>query len=159
MRRTFWISTALLLFAASAYAAPPRTHALLGNWVYDASGSSFDGGVPYLSGTMHFEAVAGGIRVQTQVVLAVGKGMPVNFEYVDPADGSFAAVVGNPLYDSESTVWSRDGCERKERRAGKVVGVNEMKLSKDHGVLTSKATRSRADGTPYVAVTVWKRAT
>lgn len=155
MLRSLSISAALVFLSASAHAAPPRTHALIGTWAFDASASSFDGGIPYRSGTLRFEVVPGGIRVVVHIV--EGTGRPLDFEYVDPADGTFATVVGNPFYDSESTHWLPDGCDRTERRAGKVTGVNVMRLSADRRSLISKADRIRPDGQRYVSAIAWSR--
>ncbi len=132
------------------------TTALLGSWVFDPATSSFDGGIPYQSGTLRFERTAGGIHVVAHIV--EGNGRLLHFEYTDAGDGAVARVEGNPFYDGESTRWTRDGAERTERRGGTVIGVTAMQVAPDGRTLTARADRTRPDGRRYVSVIVWKRA-
>jgi hypothetical protein len=156
--RTLWrIGAALLLAAVSsaATAKPPAT-ALLGSWVFDPAASRFDGGIPYQSGTLRFEAAAGGIHVVAHIV--EGNGRLLHFEYVDAGDGAIARVDGNPFYDGETTRWRRNGAERTERRSGAVIGVTNMQVATDGRSFTARADRTRPDGRRYISVIVWKRA-
>jgi len=144
------------LLLAAAGAAEPQHHALLGSWDYDASRSTFDGGIPYRSGTIRLDALPTGIRVVAHIV--EGTGRVLHFEYVDPGDGRFVRVDGNPFYDSESTRWSAGAAVRTERRDGKIIGTTRMEVDADGGAFLARADRTRPDGLRYVSVIAWTRA-
>jgi hypothetical protein len=145
----------LLAGAAALAAAPALNSPLLGAWEYEPTQSTFDGGIPYRSGTLRFEAAPGGIRVSAHII--EGTGRVLHFEYLDRGAGRFERVEGNPFYDSESTRWSASGCVRTERRGTQIIGTNSMQLSADRRSLLARADRSRPDGRRYVSVIAWRR--
>ncbi len=89
--------------AGPTQAEPTARDALLGQWIFDAGRSTFDGAMPYRSGRYTFTRTSAGVRVVAEIVEA--NGQPLRFEYLDREDGKFAPVSGNPFYDSQSTTW------------------------------------------------------
>jgi hypothetical protein len=127
-----------------------------GGWRYDGTQSSFVGRAPYQDATIRFTPFGGGAHVVVDVTVA--SGAKFHFEYRDPGDGSIVQVVGNPYYDSQSTIWvDDDTCIRTERRGGKVIGVTTMTLAQDRASFTASSRRIVPEGRLYTAVVVWKR--
>jgi hypothetical protein len=157
-RRLVCASTLLALAGIAAHALPaePRANRLLGTWEYDPTGSSFAGRAPYRSARLTFSAVADGVQVTSDVVVANGR--LFQFRYAGPEDGTFVTVSGNPYYDSASTVRGDDRTIiRTERRADKVVGVTTMQVSEDGKTLTANARRTVPEGTLYTSRITWRR--
>lgn len=146
-----------LLAAAPTHAGPTASDALLGQWVFDASRSMFDGAMPYRSGRYTFTRTAEGVHVLAEIVEA--NGQPLRFEYVDREDGSFVPVSGNPFYDSQSTTWgdSRTAV-RTEQRQGEVTGTTTFSVSSDGRSYTARASRRLPNGRLYTSVIFWNRA-
>jgi hypothetical protein len=152
-----WLGTIIITAAAMACAhAGDARAAFAGGWRYDAAQSSFVGREPYRGGTMSFIPAGTGAHVTADIVVA--NGAKFHFEYSDPGDGSIVPVVGNPYYDSQSTLWvGDDTCIRTERRGGKVIGITTMTLAKDGASFTASARRIVPEGKLYTAVVHWKR--
>ena len=141
------------LLAATAAAGP---NALTGSWEYDPTGSRFDGGVPYRSGTARFTATRQCLQAVVDIVEATG--LKLHFEYCDPADGSFVPVTGNPFYDNESTTWvDRLTARRTERRGQLVIGITQFTFAPDGASYFTTSSRKRPDGKQYDSVIHWKR--
>ncbi len=147
----------LALSAVAVLAAPPETpNPLLGTWQYDAAGSKFVGRAPYQRATITFAAEAGGVRVTEEVVTANGAKFVI--DYVDPQDGTYVPVKGNPYYDTESTTATgQRSYTRKERRAGKDTGTTVMVVAPDGKSFTADANRIVPEGHLYHAFVVWRR--
>lgn len=155
------LSIALLLAAAApaTHGDTPRAapNLLLGTWQYQAEGSRFVGRPPYQSATITFSSEAGGTRIVEEVV--TGNGTKFRIEYLDPHDGTFVSVKGNPYYDSESTTWTGPRtATRKERRAGKDTGTTVMTVAPDGQTFTADANRIVPEGRVYQAFVRWRRA-
>ena len=155
------LSFFLLLGAVAAVARgdtskrPPNP--LLGSWQYEADGSKFVGRLPYRSAVVTITAETAGTRTVEEVVTA--NGTKFRIEYLDPHDGTFVPVKGNPYYDSESTTWTGPRtATRKERRGGKDTGTTVMIVSTDGKSFTADANRIVPEGSLYQAFVVWRRA-
>jgi hypothetical protein len=144
----------LTTLASPAHAA---SDALLGQWVFDASRSTFDGAMPYRSGRYTFTRTAGGVHVLAEIVEA--NGQLLRFEYLDREDGSFVPVSGNPFYDSQSTAWvdSRTAV-RTEQRQGQVTGTTTFSVCADGRSYSARASRRLPNGRLYTSVIFWNRA-
>ena len=161
MPRIPLIPSLVLLLAAAATVTrgdtpkePPNP--LLGSWQYEASGSKFVGRAPYRSAVITFTAETGGTRMVEEVVTA--NGAKFRIEYLDPHDGTFVPVKGNPYYDSESTTWTGPRtATRKERRAGQATGTTVMIVAPDGKSFTADANRIVPEGRLYQAFVVWRR--
>ena len=150
-----WVALAVTLLTC-ATAAPGRQNPLLGSWQYDSTRSTFVGRAPFQRATMSFTALVTGMHVVSDVVVASGQNF--HFEYRDPQDGSFVPVVGNPYYNSESTVWTDSHtATRTERRDGKTIGVTTLTVAADGATFTASARRTVPDGHLYTSVIVWVR--
>lgn len=152
-----WLGTIIITAAsmACAHAGDARA-AFAGSWRYEATQSSFVGRDPYQDGRMSFAPTQDGAQVIADIIVA--SGVKFHFEYRDPGDGSIVPVVGNPYYDSQSTLWvGDDTCIRTERRGGKVIGITTMTLAKDRASFTASARRIVPEGKLYTAVVHWKR--
>lgn len=156
---TLLLATALLagsFGSGSAAAGETPANGFVGTWEYDAAKSSFAGRAPYRSARLTFTAVAGGVQVASDVVVANGR--LFQFRYAGPEDGTVVAVSGNPYYDSAATVRADERTiVRTERRGGKVVGVTTMQLSEDGQSLTASARRTVPEGTLYTSSITWRR--
>lgn len=163
MKRATTPLRALIILAATAMVCAHAGNAnevrdlFIGKWQYDGTQSSFVGRAPYQGATISFTRFKDGAHVVEDVIVA--SGAKFHFEYRDPGDGSIVQVVGNPYYDTQSTVWvDDDTCIRTERRGGKVIGVTTMTLAKDRASFTASARRIVPEGHLYTAVVVWRRA-
>lgn len=148
-----WLSTA----AGPAQAAEPTARdALLGQWIFDASRSTFDGAMSYRSGKYTFTRTPEGVRVLAEIVEA--NGQLLRFEYLDREDGGFAPVSGNPFYDSQSTTWidSRTAV-RTEQRQGEVTGTTTFSVAADGLSYAARASRRLPNGRLYTSVIYWNR--
>jgi hypothetical protein len=147
------------LAALVTRAAPPVTkHPLLGTWQYVAEGSKFVGRAPYQGAMITFAAEAGGLHVTEEVVTANGAKFVI--DYVDPMDGTFVPVKGNPYYDTQSTTATgKRTYTRKERRAGQDTGTTVMIVARDGKSFTADANRMVPEGRMYHAFVVWRRTT
>ncbi|MEO7775159.1 MAG: hypothetical protein ABIT36_02525 [Steroidobacteraceae bacterium] len=151
-------SAFILLPGLIAAAEPPARNALLGTWEADISKSSFIGRLPYRTGKMVVSKdKAGLVRVVADVVTA--SGAPFHFEYASKEDGTVAPVIGNPYYDSQSTLWADSHTAiRTEMRAGKATGVTTMVVARDGKSYKASASRTAPeDGHQYTSVIVWNR--
>ena len=159
MQRTKNIAAGCLLALAAmaALAAPPQAaNPLLGTWQYDPAGSKFVGRAPYQRATITFAAEAGGVRVTEEVVTANGAKFVI--DYVDPQDGTYVPVKGNPYYDTESTTATgQRSYTRTERRAGKDTGTTVMVVAPDGKSFTADANRIVPEGHLYHAFVGWRR--
>ena len=145
-----------LLLTALAFAAPPHDNPLLGRWEYVPAGSKFSGRAPYRSATITFTIEGSSVRVAEEVITA--NGAKFRFEYLDPEDGTYVTVAGNPYYDSESTTWQDARTAiRKERRAGQEIGTTVMTVSSDGETFVAHHERIVPEGLLYTAEVNWKR--
>ena len=142
---------------APAQAGPAASDALLGEWLFDAGRSSFDGAMPYRSGKYTFARTPEGVRVVAEIVEA--NGQLLRFEYLDREDGSFVPVIGNPFYDSQATMWgdSRTAV-RTEQRQGEVTGTTTFSVAEDGRSYSARASRRLPNGRLYTSVIFWNRA-
>lgn len=160
LRRTLSIVLLLASAAPATHGDERRTtpNPLLGTWQYVAEGSRFVGRPPYRSATITFSQEAGGTRIVEEVVTA--NGTKFRIEYLDPHDGTFVAVKGNPYYDSESTTWTGPRtATRRERRVGQETGTTVMTVAPDGQSFTADANRIVPEGRTYQAFVRWRRAT
>lgn len=148
-------ASATLMVTVSA-ATPKGAGTLLGSWQFDPTKSSFRGAIPYRSATYTFKDTDDGVHVIAHII--EGANRTLHFEYVDRMDGTFVPVVGNPFYDSESTVW-KDAytAERRERRGDEVTGTTVMTVAKDGRSFTATASRTLPRGGVYTSTIVWNR--
>lgn len=158
--KLFGLSLTIILAAASAVTRGETPSAasnpLLGTWTYVAEGSKFDGRQPYQGAVITFTAEAGGTRMIEEVITA--NGAKFRIEYLDPQDGTFVSVKGNPYYDSQSTTWTAPRvATRKERRAGRDIGTTVMTVAADGKSFIADASRIVPQGTVYKAYVVWRR--
>jgi hypothetical protein len=148
---------AALSALAAVAAPPPAANPLLGTWQYDPAGSKFVGRAPYQRATITFAAEAGGVHVTEEVVTANGAKFVI--DYVDPQDGTFVAVKGNPYYDTESTTMTgKRVFTRKERRGDQDTGTTVMTVARNGKSFTADANRIVPEGRLYHAFVVWRRA-
>jgi hypothetical protein len=146
----------MLITAAGATDVSSPRSALIGTWECDPAKSTFNGAMPYRSATAKFTTVAEGTHVSVDIVEA--NGVALHFEYVDPEDGAFVRVYGNPFYDNESTVWlDEHTAKRTERRGENVTGATTMTVAVDGKSYVARATRTRPDGKLYTSVIHWDR--
>lgn len=150
-------AVALTMLAGGAWSeAAPRTTPLTGTWRYDPAKSEFSGANPYKTATASFTPAEGGTKVVIDIV--EGRDVKLHIEYVDPEDGTFVPVIGNPFYDSESTVWiSKNVARRTERRGGKVSGETTMTVASNGKSFVATASRTRPDGKLYTNKIHWDR--
>lgn len=157
--KIFGLSLTIMLAAAAVARGETPTTAsnpLIGTWAYVADGSKFVGRQPYQSAVITFSAESGGIRMTEEVVTA--NGAKFRIEYLDPQDGTFVSVKGNPYYDSQSTTLTAPRvATRKERRAGKEIGTTVMTVAADGKSFIADASRIVPEGTVYKAYVVWRR--
>lgn len=148
----------------SAAAGTPATAAmsrpgsvLLGTWEADLKHSKFKGRLPYRSGRMTVTLHGNALLVALDVVTASGASFHI--EYRDALNGKPAPVIGDPYYDTESTVFSgRLRAMRTEYRGGRVTGHTQFAVARDGASLIASSNRSTPeDGHLYVSVIRWKR--
>jgi hypothetical protein len=138
-------------------AEPTVRDALMGQWHFDASRSTFDGAMPYRSGKYTFTRTSEGVRVVAEIVEANGQLM--RFEYLDREDGRFVPVSGNPFYDSQSTTWGDNRTAvRTEQRQGVITGTTTFSVAADGRSYAARASRKLPDGRLYTSVIYWNRA-
>lgn len=151
------IAVACTMVAGSAWSdAAPRKTPLTGTWRYDPAKSVFSGANPYKTAMASFTPVKEGTKVVIDIV--EGRDIRLHIEYVDPEDGTVVPVVGNPFYDSESTVWvAKNVARRTERRGGKVTGETTMTVAVDGRSYVATSSRTRPDGKLYTNKIHWDR--
>lgn len=147
----------LQLAAGPARAEPTVRDALLGQWIFDAGRSTFDGAMPYRSGKYTFARTPEGVRVVAEIVEA--NGQLLRFEYLDREDGKFVPVSGNPFYDRQSTAWgdSRTAV-RTERRGAEITGTTTFTVAADGRSYSARSSRRLPNGRLYTSVIFWNRA-
>jgi hypothetical protein len=155
-----WLAVALLAAADSGLAAkvgpPDNARALLGAWSFDPAKSSFVGAIPYRSGTYTFKNTPEGLHVIAHIIEGTGK--TLHFEYIDPLQGGFVPVRGNPFYDSQSTRWTGPrAATRTERRGEQNTGATTMTVAADGKTYTATSSRTLPNGRVYTSVIVWNR--
>lgn len=146
--------------AAGTSSAAPITESgsiLLGTWKADLKHSTFKGRLPYKSGRMTVSIHDNALFVALDVITA--SGARFHIEYSDALNGKPAAVVGDPYYDTESTVFpSRLRAIRTEFRGGRVTGHTQFAVAKDGSYLIASSSRTTPeDGHLYVSVIRWAR--
>lgn len=153
-----------LLQGVSAAGGTPSTRAmsrpgsvLLGTWEADLKHSKFKGRLPYKSGRMTVTIHGNALFLALDVVTASGASFHI--EYSDALNGKPAPVVGDPYYDTESTVFSSPlRAIRTEFRGGQVTGHTQFAVARDGESLIASSSRSTPeDGHLYVSVIRWKR--
>lgn len=142
---------------SSAPAMSRPGSALLGTWETDLKHSKFKGRLPYRSGRMTVRIHGNALFVALEVVTA--SGARFHIEYSDALDGKPVPVVGDPYYDTESTVFpSRLRAIRTEYRGGRVSGHTQFAVASDGAFLIASSSRTTPeDGHLYVSVIRWKR--
>lgn len=130
---------------------------LVGTWEADVEHSTFKGRLPYRSGRMRMTVEGKQLVVSLDVVTA--SGAKFHIEYRDALDGKPVPVVGDPYYDTESTVFSgRLQAVRTEFRRGRVTGHTQFAVAKDGSSFIASSSRSTPeDGHLYESVIRWKR--
>lgn len=97
------------------------------------------------------------ITVVRDVVTA--SGARFHIVYSDALDGKPVPVVGDPYFDSESTVFlSQRLAVRTEFRGGRVTGHERITLSRAGSSLVASSSRTTPeDGHLYESVIIWRR--
>lgn len=150
------VAVSATLMVTVTAATPKGAGALLGSWQFDPTKSSFRGAIPYRSATYTFKDTKDGVHVIAHII--EGANRTLHFEYVDRMDGTFVPVIGNPFYDSESTVWKdAHTAERRERRGDEITGTTVMTVAKDGRSFTATARRTLPRGGVYTSTIVWNR--
>jgi hypothetical protein len=155
-----WLAVQGVSAANNPSSAPAMSGAgsvLLGTWEADLEHSTFKGRLPYKSGRMMVTLRGNALFVALDVVTASGASFHI--EYTDALNGKPAPVLGDPYYDTETTVFaSRLRAMRTEYRAGRVTGHTQFAVARDGASLIASSSRTTPeDGHLYVSVIRWKR--
>ena len=151
-------ATAMIPIPSGVTAAAAGTHALIGDWEYDPSGSEFKGAIPYREAQVSFRRAGRCIEVKQRIL--EGTARELLFSYRDCQDGERSRVAGNPFYDSQSTRWPDvHTAVRTEYRGTVVSGSTTMVVSPDGKSYRATACRTLPNGRPYSSTIAWKRST
>lgn len=119
--------------------------AIIGTWKLNVAKSKYDPGPAPKSGTVKYEASAGGIKRTGETIEADGK--KTSFEYTAKFDGKDYPVTGSALFDSIAVKSINDHtAEATLKKGGKAVRSAKREISHDGKVMTIIMTGTNEKG-------------
>jgi hypothetical protein len=156
MLRALLIGSVVAFGASTAVFAGDAADPVVGTWKLNLEKSKFNPGPAVKSQTRVYTQGKDGITVKADGVGADGSAMSQHCTY--KYDGKDYPFAGAPLFDSIAlkqvdahTVTST------QKKAGKVVGTTERKLSADGKVLTLESKGTNANGAAFDDVMVFDK--